>query len=428
MYNKDDINELLKNEITEALGCTEPACAALAGAKAKDILGAPVIRAEVYVSRDMMKNAMGVSIPNSELTGIQAAVSLGLAVGNSDRGLSVLSLVTDKEREAAKGMNVSVKLASNVPALYIAVKAYSVSSTSFVSIEDEHDRFSRLEKDGRSLEVDNLFTRECSTELDHDYLNELSLCDVIDYAENLDEEVKELLLHAADVNMQISYAGLEQEWGLSVGSTMFSSVGKIECVDDAMRKGAALAASGSDARMSGSCRPVMINSGSGNQGITVTVPVVVVAEYLKLGREKLARALAISELIGLVLTNRKSRLSALCGAFTASIGTAVAWTYLLGGDVESMNMSINNMIGNLTGIICDGAKRTCALKIYSSLISASVATHLALKGKSASAESGIVGSDGLESILHLSRISKEGMEATDKTILDIMLEKGKKSI
>ena len=425
MYNKEDLKELFFSEIREALGCTEPACAALAGAKARDLVGSHVCRAEVYVSRDMMKNAMGVSIPNSDLSGIQAAVSLGLSVGNSQNGLNVLSLVTDKEREEAKTINVDVKLASNVPALYIAVKAYGDKDYSFVSIENEHDRFSRLMKNGEVLDMGNLFQDECGTELNQDFLDAMTLSDIIDFSENLDDELKDLLYKAVDTNLCIAYAGLEADWGLSVGKTMSAEIHNIDTLDKAMRKGAALAASGSDARMAGSVRPVMINSGSGNQGITVTVPVAVVAEYLKKSKDEMLKAVAIAETIGLVLTNRKSRLSALCGAFTAAIGTATAWTYLLGGDLNQMNSTINNMVGNLTGIICDGAKRTCALKIYSSLISASVAVHLAMKGKCCNEESGIVGSDALESITYLSRISHEGMTQTDKTILDIMLEKGK---
>ena len=425
MYNKEDLKDLFFSEIREALGCTEPACAALAGAKARDLVGGPVCRADVYVSRDMMKNAMGVSIPNSELSGIQAAVSLGLAVGNSQNGLNVLSLVTDREREEAQKIEVDVKLASNVPALYIAVKAYGENDNSFVSIENEHDRFSRLMRNGEVLEIGNLFQDECSTELNQDFLDEMTLSDIVDFAEHIDDELKELLYRAVDTNLCIAYAGIESDWGLSVGKTMSGEIHNINTLDKAMRKGAAMAAAGADARMAGSVRPVMINSGSGNQGITVTVPVAIVAEFLKKSRDEMLTAVAISETVGLVLTNRKSRLSALCGAFTAAIGTATAWAYLLGADLGQMNDTINNMVGNLTGIICDGAKRTCALKIYSSLIGASVAVHLAMKGKSCNEESGIVGADALESIIHLSRISHEGMQQTDKTILDIMLEKGK---
>ena len=167
----------------------------------------------------------------------------------------------------------------------------------------------------------------------------------------------------------------------------------------------------------------MINSGSGNQGITVTVPVALFASYLGKSEEEMLSAVAISELIGLILTSHKDRLSALCGAFTASIGTAAAYAYLLGGGEAVIDAAINNMVGNLSGIICDGAKDTCALKIYTSLIAASVAVRLAMQGKRAGREAGIVGDDSISSIDHLSRISHEGMEQTNRTILRIMLEK-----
>ena len=168
-------------------------------------------------------------------------------------------------------------------------------------------------------------------------------------------------------------------------------------------------------------KPVIINSGSGNQGLTVTLPIYWVGRYLKCSDEAIARAVCTSELVGLVLTARKDRLSALCGAFTAAIGTACGYVFLLGGDVRQMDMAIRNMVANLTGIICDGAKNTCALKIYSCLEAASMSVKLAQKGHSPGKESGIVGSDSLESILHLTKISSEGMEKTDKTILSIML-------
>ncbi len=425
MEKNREIDALLKNELTLALGCTEPACAALSGARLSDELGCIPEKVKVSVSRDMMKNAMGVSIPNSNLSGIAAAVALGCAAGESRRGLSVLASLDDGKREKASGISVDLDIAEHVPSLFIEVSAEAEGHSVTVAIEDEHDRFSRIIKDGQEVIGNESFFSECESSIESELLDSLTLTDVVEYAENLSEETKELLAAAYRTNLEISYAGLEEDWGLSVGKTMFSLVGKIESVDDAMRKGAALAASGSDARMSGSCRPVMINSGSGNQGITVTVPVALLAEYLKAGEPRLLSALAISELVGLILTNKKARLSALCGAFTASIGTAVSWTYLLGGSIEEMDAAINNMIANLTGIICDGAKKTCALKIYSSLIAASLAVHLALKGKSASRESGIVGSNSFESIRNLSTLSHEGMEETDKTILRIMIEKTK---
>jgi L-cysteine desulfidase len=184
-----------------------------------------------------------------------------------------------------------------------------------------------------------------------------------------------------------------------------------------------MAAAASDARMAGCPLPVIINSGSGNQGITLTVPIAVVASYLKVDDEQLGKALLLSQLIGLGLTARKDRLSALCGAFTASIGTACGLVYLLGGSLEEMDRAFNTMVGNLTGIICDGAKSTCALKIYSCVEAANLACNLAFRGLSPGSESGIVGKSSMESMDFLSRISHEGMEETDKTILSIMLGK-----
>lgn len=423
MVKSKEIDSILLSELTLALGCTEPACAALSGARVRDELGIVPDRAKVRVSRDMMKNAMGVSIPNSTLSGIGAAVALGLATGESSRGLSVLSALDDEKRRRASEIEIDLELAENVPSLFIEVEAEGGGHSASVAIENEHDRFSRIIRDGMAVEGNSSFFSECEGGIENELLDSLSLSQIVEYAIDLSPQIKNLLKKAYKTNLEISYAGLEEDWGLAVGRTMFPMVSRIDSVDDAMRKAAALAASGSDARMSGSCRPVMINSGSGNQGITVTVPVAFVAEYLKAGEEKLLSALAISELVGLVLTNKKARLSALCGAFTASIGTAVGWVYLLGGDLDEMDAAINNMIANLTGIICDGAKKTCALKIYSSLISASLAVHLAMNGKSASRESGIVGADSFESIRNLSQISHEGMEETDRTILKIMIEK-----
>jgi L-cysteine desulfidase len=192
---------------------------------------------------------------------------------------------------------------------------------------------------------------------------------------------------------------------------------------EAYALGAVYASAASDARMAGCPLPVVINSGSGNQGITVSVPLLVMARYLGTDEDHLVRALCTSHLVALVLTAKKDRLSALCGAFTAAIGTACGLVYLLGGDVDAMDRAVNNMVGNLTGIICDGAKGTCALKIYSSVEAAAVSCRLALGGISPRDESGIVGKDALQSFSYLTQISHEGMEQTDRTILAIMMGK-----
>lgn len=423
----DDISKILEDEIVVAMGCTEPAAAALAGAKAGEVLGEDVLSAEVFVSRDMMKNAMGVSIPNSTAHGIESAVSLGLVIADSSAGLAVLTALTDGLRAKAAALCVSVSLATDVPALYVKVVAKGRKHTSIAVIAGAHDQFACISRDGEAIseEGKSFLGEDCNANPGNQALSHLTLADIVTYAENAPEPIRLLVLHAKDVNLAISYASLQDGWGLQVGRTMFREVGAVKSIDDAMRKGAALASGGSDARMGGCSRPVMINSGSGKQGITVTVPVAVLAGFLKSDETQLSTALVISELMGLVLTARKDRLSALCGAFTAAIGTACAYVHLLGGDAGAMDLAINVMVGNLSGIICDGAKNTCPLKIYSSVTAAGVAAHLALLGHAPKEESGICGSDSLASIDYLSRLTHEGMQATDRTILDIMLEKGR---
>lgn len=424
MLNRKRIDILLEKEIIEAMGCTEPAAAALAGAKAAELFGMKPERGEAVVSPNMMKNAMGVSIPNTSLHGIRAAVSLGIAIHKSSAGLSVLSTVTDKERKEATEFPLEVKIDENAPSLYVKVVVYGQGHSASAVISGEHDRFTSLELDGVVLSEATMFFPECQSFSEDSFLATLTLGDVVEYASSLSDGIKGLLRKAVSENRAISDEGLRNEWGLSVGRIMTASLPSVPgTLQEAFTMAAAAAAAGSDARMAGSVLPVMINSGSGNQGITVTVPVSILAEYLGKSEDEMLSAVAISELVGLVLTSFKDRLSALCGAFTAAIGTACAYSYLLGGDISTMDATINNMIGNLSGIICDGAKDTCALKIYTSLTAASIAVTLAMNGKRAGGEAGIVGDDSLSSIDHLTRISHEGMEETNRTILRIMLEK-----
>ena len=424
MLNRKRIDLILERDVIEAMGCTEPAAAALAGAKAAELFGMKPDSGIAVVSPNMMKNSMGVSIPGSSLRGIEAAVSLGVAIHDSSAGLSVLSSATDSDRQAAAAFPLKVEIDETVPSLYVKVSVFGAGHSASAVISGEHDRFTSLELDGRELPDAPLFFPECRSFSEDSFLSTLTIQDVIDYASSLSPAIVRLLGRAVDENMAISRAGTEEEWGLSAGRMMMASLPeKPGTLDEAMRMAAAAAAAGSDARMAGSALPVMINSGSGNLGITVTVPVAIVASYLGKSRSEMLSAVAISELVSLILTSYKDRLSALCGAFTASIGTACAYASLLGGDAAMMDAAINNMVGNLSGIICDGADNTCALKIYSSLIAASVSVQLALSGHRAGAESGIVGNDSLSTIDHLTRISREGMEETNRTIIRIMMEK-----
>ncbi len=448
---KERLVALLKKEMVPAMGCTEPAAAALAGAKARELLCSfcgqeenshgstnafKVERAQVFASRDIVKNAMGVSIPNCELKGVLAAVALGLCGGDSSKSLSILSNVSQKQKEEASLVNIELVLVANVPPLFVSVKVFGKSPNetrcheALATIAGEHDRFSHLEKDGvvllhLPLESENASSNVQEKENDKDFLKTLKLDDIIEFANHISLNDVPFVLDAVKTNLYIAKHAIKGEYGLQVGKTTLEDDIDKEptSLAQAFDVAASYAAAGSDARMSGCSMPVVINSGSGNQGITVTVPVYIVSKYLGCSDEKLARAVCVSQLVALSLTARKNRLSALCGAFTASIGTSCAYVYLLGGDRKAMDRAVNTMVGNLTGIICDGAKNTCALKIYSCLQASALSVKLSLKGFAPGPECGIVGSDCLESMGHLSRISCEGMEETDKTIMSIMMDK-----
>ncbi len=429
---KEVLIEILKKEMLPAMGCTEPAAAALAGAKAKEMIGQDrIVSAQVSASRDMVKNAMGVGLPNCSLKGILAAVALGIAKGDTSKTLSILSDITEEQTQIALTIPVSLSLVHDVPALYVSVHLISENHVATATISGEHDRFSHVELDGNVLVNLNLEDSEDhadekqSSSKRNAFLKSLTLDDIIDFASYISADDVPFIMEAIFMNSKICHHSLVSEYGLQVGKTALDCDCNTRPVslDEAFKFGAAWAAAGSDARMSGCSMPVIINSGSGNQGITVTVPVSVLATYLGASMDSLAQAVCVSELVGLVLTARKNRLSALCGAFTASIGTACAYVYLLGGDRSVMDKAINTMVGNMTGIICDGAKNTCALKIHSCLEAAALSVKLAFRGLAPDAASGIVGQDSLESIDYLSRISSEGMQKTDETIVSIMLNK-----
>lgn len=423
--DRNAVLNLLKKEMMPAMGCTEPAAAALCGAKAHELLGAGELESlRINASRDMVKNAMGVGIPSSPLKGLGVAVALGYAVGSTKDGLSILSALTNGQVEEAKGIKTELSMVHDVPPLYVSVTAKSVDGRECTAaISGEHDRFCLLEKNGEVLLSLPLDPSEGSA-ADEDILRELTFEEVLEFADTVDVGELSFVRDAIRTNYEIADFSIEGNFGLEVGKTMLEGIREpLISLKDAFSKGAALAAAGSDARMSGCPMPVIINSGSGNQGITVTVPVKVVADYLGCTEERAIRAVCISEIVGLILTAKKNRLSALCGVFTAAIGTACAWVYLLGGDSRMMNMAINTMVGNLSGIICDGAKSTCALKIYSSLECASMSVRLALKGLSPGSESGIVGGKISETIENLSRLCNEGMKVTDETVMSIMINK-----
>lgn len=434
MHNRmnHDLLIVLKKELIEAMGCTEPAATALAGATAAQALRKEFAlepeRISVAASRDIIKNAMSVGLPNSSLRGIKAAVALGAVSGNPQDGLAVLARITPEVEARARVIleeeKVDLVLREEAPAIFIEVTALAGGHEVVATIAHFHDRLESLSIDGVERGKLSQEGVDAPSGMPAIFPNGYpSFSQMITFANTVDQDDISFLLDAAVINMRLSDHSLDDHHGIEAGRQSLTFAGNRSAVIDALHVATAKAASASNARMAGSPLPVVINSGSGNQGITTTVPVAVLAEKMGVSREALVRALALSSIVAITIAARKGRLSSLCGAFTAAIGTACGFVRLLGGGSYEINSAVNNMVGNLTGIICDGAKGTCALKIDSAVHAAALSAVMAMDGKGAPSDAGIVGTDADDSIDHLERIVCEGMDMTDRTILDIMLTK-----
>lgn len=424
--NNEKTIQLLKKEMVVAMGCTEPAASALAGNKAKELLGCPPERVVAYASRDMVKNTMAVGIPNCDDRGLLTAVCLGVCSESGIKDLSILSEVTDLQRTAAADLicRSLLELVDGVPPVYVRVEAFAGQNHASCTISLEHDHFTEMTVNGEVLLKEEVQADSRSSDELAQYAGTLTLEGILKFAGTVDKKDVAFVLDAAKTNLTLAQYSLEHDYGLKIASTVLSDIPeKPTTLSEAMTRACAYAAAGSDARMSGCPRAVVINSGSGNQGITCTVPLLILSQFLGSSDEKLVEALCISELVGLMITAKKDRLSALCGAFTAAMGTGCGMVHLMGGGIEQMNLVVRTMVGNLAGIVCDGAKTSCALKIYSSLQATCLAVRMAFNGEAPGRESGIIGADAMESIDNLMNMCHEGMVTTDHTILSIMLDK-----
>jgi L-cysteine desulfidase len=415
-------SSLLKKELVVAMGCTEPAAAALAGASARRAFGATPDRILVRASRDIIKNAMHAGIPHTELKGINAAVALGIAGGDPAGGLNIFSSLEPDAEEKARNLlgsgKMKLELAEGVPPVFIEVRFEAGPRRLAARIRDDHSRVEIVENPG-----DEPGPEKAAGSLRE---TELKLPAIYEYAGQVPLEEISFLVEGARTNLELARHSIETGYGIQVGKTLINEQDR-SSPDYFFHLGASLAAAASDARMAGCSMPVVINSGSGNQGITVSVPVLVLAGGLDASREETARALCLAHLTALMITARKDRLSALCGAFTAAIGTAAGFVRLLGGDYGDIERCISNMVGNLIGLLCDGAKGSCALKIYSCVEAAAMGAKIALAGRSLPPE-GVLGSTLEETLDAVRKISHEGMVPLDKTVLDLMLKKSQPSL
>lgn len=414
------LSGLLKQELVPALGCTEPISIALACAKAREVLGAAPQRVELFCSGNIIKNAKSVLVPNSGgRHGIAVAAALGAVAGVSERSLQVLEEVTGEQQEAAADLAISgairVHLAEDRDPLYICAQVTAGEDWAAVELRGSHTVFSSVTRNGRVLQRAEPVNCEMDTRL-----SGLDLWDMLDYGKTLeerpDETVYELLRRQAACNSAVAREGLRGSYGMQVGRTILES-------EDLTRLGTlakARAAAGSDARMDGCNMPVVINSGSGNQGLTVSLPVITYAEHLHAEETTMLCALAVANLVALYQKYFIGKLSAFCGAVSAAAGAGAGLGYLLGLSREQIAGIITNTLAGAGGILCDGAKASCALKIAVALENMLLAVELCQKGHVLAPGSGIVGQDADETIRHIGRIACDGLRMADREILSLM--------
>lgn len=419
----DNYTDILRNELIPAMGCTEPIAIAYAAAMARKILADEPEHITINCSGNMIKNVKGVKVPNSGgQRGIEVAATLGVVGGNPDKKLEVIAEVTDADREKTREL-VAQKFCDcnyveNVPNLYIQAIIRSKDHDAEVVIAEHHTDIALIKRDGQVL-VEQGIKNEYSEAIHAGDRNLMSLKGLLDYANLVDlSEVQDILNRQIKMNSAISQEGLDNPWGASVGKTILENFG-----NNVKSCACACAAAGSDARMSGCPMPVVINSGSGNQGITVTMPVVVYARELSLSDEKRMRALIISNLVSIYIKHYIGALSAFCGAVSASCGAGAAITYMSGGDYAHIAKTITNTLANVGGIVCDGAKPSCAAKIAASVHAAILAHYMSMNDKSFQPGEGIVEEDVEQTIKNMGYIGKIGMMPTDKEILNVMTDK-----
>lgn len=411
--------QILREELLPAMGCTEPIAMAYAAAKARQVLGKLPDRIDIVISGNIIKNVKSVVVPNTGgLKGIAAAIAAGTVVGDADKQLEVLAFVDPEDipkiSDYMGSCQMSVMKADSGKMLDIDLSVYSGTDNVRLRICDYHTNIVLIEKNGEVL-LKKDADGDTESETDRSVLN---VRDILDFAESVRlEDVHSMLEQQIEYNLAISEEGLRGNYGASIGKTLLETRG-----DDVRVRARAQAAAGSDARMSGCELPVVIVSGSGNQGMTASLPVIVYALDMKASHEQLLRALVVSNLITIHQKTPIGRLSAFCGAVSAGCGAAAGVAWLLEGTYEAVSATITNTLGMISGTVCDGAKPSCATKIASAVEAGLLGFDLYEKGKALHGGDGILKDDVERTIESVGQLAREGMRETDEEILDIMLE------
>ena len=419
---------ILESELVPALGCTEPIALAYAAAKAKEVLGKMPDHITMRCSGNIIKNVKGVKVPNSGgMKGVEAAAVIGITGGDPSQALEVLEHVTDREIDEAekllKAGFCDCVLKDDVANLYI--EAYAVckkteKSEALVVIEDEHTNITHIEKDGQVLfhKEKKEYCQEREKTPDKSLLN---LEDIITFANEVQiTDVEKVLGRQIKYNTRIAEEGLRNPWGAQVGRVVLEEFG-----EDVKWRAVAKASAGSDARMSGCALPVIINSGSGNQGMTCSLPVIEFGKELKKSKEEIYRALCVSNLVALNQKKYIGSLSAYCGAVCAAAGAGAGITYLCGGTLEQIENTVVNTIADAGGIVCDGAKPSCAAKISTALQAAILSHKMAMRGLTFARGEGLVMDCPEDTIKAVGYVGRAGMKQTDVEILNLMIGKTK---
>lgn len=413
--------EILESELIPALGCTEPIAIAYVAAKAREVLGEFPDRIVTECSGNIIKNAKGVIVPTTKnLKGIEAATIIGAVGGDASKKLEVLSSVTAEDLELTKVLLkdklCETRILGSKAKLHIIITMYKGDNYAMVEAIHTHTGIVKIIKNNTTL-LDIAHSEEEVPSSGADY-SVLNLENIIEFADTVEiNDVEAVLLRQIEFNTAIAEEGLKNNYGANIGSTLLEVYG-----DDVKVCAKAMAAAGSDARMSGCEMPVVINSGSGNQGITASLPVVVFGKRLGCCQDKIYRALCISNLIAIYQKSGIGRLSAYCGAVSAAAGAGAGITYLYGGRIEEISRTLTNTLGNVSGIICDGAKSSCAAKIASSVDAAIVATMMTLKGNYFAPGDGIVKDNIEDTVDGVVKLAKKGMKTTDEVVLEIMIQ------
>ena len=421
---REQIIALINREVVPAIGCTEPIAVALCVAKATEALGCKPERIKALLSANILKNAMGVGIPGTGMIGLPIAIALGALIGKSEYQLEVLKDSTPEAVEEGKklidaqAIDIALKIGIEEK-LYIEIICEAQGKKATAIISGGHTHFVYVANDEEVLlNKQAVASSNASTE---DI--QLTLRKVYDFAMTAPLEEIKFILETRNLNKKAAERSFKGNYGHQLGKTLNSQSINLMMGDNTFTHILSYTSAACDARMAGAMIPVMSNSGSGNQGITATLPVVVYAEDHKKTEEELIRALTLSHLTVIYIKQSLGRLSALCGCVVAATGSSCGITYLMGGGYEQVSYAVKNMIANITGMICDGAKPSCALKLASGVSTAVLSAVLAMEGKCVTSVEGIIDEDVDQSIRNLTLIGSQGMNETDRLVLDIMTHK-----